>query len=284
MPRANSDNPLAWAVPVMRLGYLGRGLTYLAVAGFSLLAISRGGEAQATGSALARLEGGPWGTLGLWIIALGLLAYAAWRGLAALLDLDAHGSDAKGYVARAGMGASAVVHLGLAVAALGLLLGAGGGEGDSRIREWTGAVMGWPGGRWLVGLAGLVVMGAGAAYVLQGVKASYERYLRASALTSRLRPALRAGVAAHGVALAVIGLLFLLAALRADPSRAGGLAEAFDWLGAQPSGRALVAALCVGLLAFALFCLVNAAFRIVPRVAGDKTETLARLARRVMAT
>lgn len=284
MPRASHDDPLSWAVPVMRAGYLGRGLTYLAVAGFSLLALSRGGEAQATGSALARLEAGPGGTIALVVIMLGLFAYALWRGLAALLDLDAHGADGKGLAARAGQAASAVVHLGLALAAVGLLLDTGGSEGDSRIREWVGTVMSWPMGRWLVGLAGLVIIGAGAAYVMQGVRASYERYLRSSPATARLRTALRIGVAAHGVTMGVIGLLFLLAALQADPSQAGGLAGAFDWLGAQAFGRVLVTLLCLGLLAFALFNLVNARWRIVPRVAGDKTETLARLARGLVPT
>ncbi len=73
------------------------------------------------------------------------------------------------------------------------------------------------------------------------------------------------------------------AAWQADPSEAGGLAGAFDWLGNRPQGRALVAALCLGLLAFALFCFVDARWRIVPRVAGDKTETLARAVQRMTA-
>lgn len=276
---------LAWSVPIMRLGYAGRGLTYLVVAGISLWAISRGGEAQGTGRALGQLENTTGGGVLLGLIALGLLAYAAWRVLAAALDLDAHGSDAKGLVARTGMAVSGVVHLGLALGALALLLGSGGsgGEGESRIGQWVGVVMGWPGGRWIVGLAGLAIMGAGAKYVIEGWTGSYQRYLAASSFTSRWRNALRAGLATHGVAIGVIGLLFLLAAWRADPSQAGGLEGAFDWLGAQTQGRLLVAALCLGLLAFALFCFVNARWRIVPRVAGDRTETLAQALRRVTA-
>src|SRR4028118_157702 len=152
--------------------------------------------------------------------------------------------------------------------ARGSCLGAGGAEGESRIGAWVGAVMAWPMGRWLVGLAGLVVIGAGGAYVLQGIKASYERYLRASPATTRLRTPLRFGVAAHGVAMGVIGLLLLLAALRSDPSPAAGPPGAFAWLGAQAFGRVLVTLLCLGLLAFALFNLVNARWRFVPRVAG----------------
>jgi hypothetical protein len=267
----------------MRAGYAGRGLIYLVVAGFSLWAISRGGEAQGTNTALARLENTAGGGVLLSLIALGLLAYGLWRLIAAALDLDAHGRDGKGLVARTGMAVSGVLHLGLAFAALSLLVTSGGSEGESRIREWVGTVMGWPGGRWLVGLAGLAIVGAGLKYIIEGWTAGYEKYLAASPQTTRWRNALRFGEAAHGVVIAMIGLLFLLAAIRADPSEAGGMAGAFNWLGGQAYGRVLVAVLCLGLLGFALFCGVNARWRIVPRVAGDKTETLARAARNLAA-
>ena len=277
------NHALGWTVPVMRAGYAGRGLTYLVVAGFSLWAISRGGQAQGPSSALARLESTTGGGVVLVLIALGLIAYAAWQVIAAAMDLEARGSDAKGAAGRIGMAISGLVYLGLALGALTLLFTSGGTEGESRLREWVGTVMGWPGGRWLVGIAGLAIMGAGAKYVVEGWTASYEKYLVASSFTARGRTALRVGVAAHGTALGVVGLLFLTAAWQADPSEAGGLASAFDWLGEQAYGRALVAALCLGLLGFSLFCFVNARWRIVPRVAGDKTETLARAVQRLAA-
>lgn len=278
-----SSDALAWTVPVMRAGYAGRGLTYLVVAGFSLWAIWHGGQAQGTGSALAQLETTTGGGVLLFLIALGLLAYATWRLIAAFLDLDAHGSEAKGIVARIGMAISGLIHLGLAFGALSLLISSGSSEGESRIGQQVGTVMGWPGGRWIVGLAGLAIMGAGAKYIIEGWTAGYEKYLASSAFTSRWRNALRVGDAAHGVAITVIGLLFLLAAWRADPSQAGGLAGAFNWLGNQAYGRMLVAVLCLGLLGFSLFCFVNARWRIIPRVVGDKTETLARAVQRMTA-
>lgn len=184
----------------------------MVVAGFSLWAIWHGGQAQGTGSALAQLETTTGGGILLALIALGLLAYAVWRLIAAFLDLDAHGSNAKGIAARVGMGISGAVHLGLAFGALSLLISSGGSEGESRIVEWVGAVMGWPGGRWIVGLAGLAIIGAGAKYIIEGWTAGYETDLAASPFTSRWRTALRIGDAAHGVVIAVIGLLFFLAA------------------------------------------------------------------------
>ena len=46
----------SWAIPVMRAGYAGLGVTYLAVAGLSLWAIWRGGEAQGTSSVMETLS------------------------------------------------------------------------------------------------------------------------------------------------------------------------------------------------------------------------------------
>ncbi len=267
---------LGWAMPVMRAGYAGRGLVYLAVAGFSLWAIWRGGQAQGTGSALEALERSPWGKVALALIALGLVAYAAWRAIDAWLDLEDYGTDAKGLVARAGMIVTGLVHLALAVAAVTVLFTAGGSgsDGGSSIARFTGEVMSWPAGRWIVGIAGLLTIGAGIYYAVKAWKASYREHLHANPATRRLNPVLRAGVAAQAVIVGVVGGFLVVAAWRANPGEAGGVGEVFDWLAARPFGNLLVILLCAGLLGFALFLFVNAAYRIVPKLADDEPLTL----------
>jgi hypothetical protein len=87
---------------------------------------------------------------------------------------------------------------------------------------------------------------------------------------------------AHGVVTALIGILFVQAAWRANPAKAGGIGKAFAWLANQPYGQILVAAICIGLVAFALFSFVNAGYRVIPKVSGGDIETLAaRLASKV---
>ena len=73
----------------------------------------------------------------------------------------------------------------------------------------------------------------------------------------------------------VVGLLFGFAAWQANPQQAGGTGEAFSWLSGQVYGQILVTGVCLGLLGFALFCFVNAAYRIVPKVSGPDVQTLA---------
>ena len=268
---------LKWTAPVMRAGYAGRGVVYLAVAGFSLWAIWQGGSAQGTESALARLENSTWGKGVLVLIALGLAAYAAWRVLDAWFDLEDYGSDAKGLVARAGMVVTGLIHLALGFAAAAALFGGGGdggGGGQSSLASAASTVMGWPAGRWLVGIAGAATIGAGIYYAVKAYRASYRQHLYANEATRRFNAFLRIGVAAQAVIVGVVGGFLVTAALQSDAQEAGGAGQVFDWLATQPFGNVLVVVLCLGLLAFAFFLFVNAAYRIIPKIAGDVPVSL----------
>ena len=265
---------LSWAVPVMRAGYAGRGIVYLVVAGFSLYAIWRGGQAKGTQSALHQLETTTGGYAILTLIFLGRLAYALWRVVAAFYDLECRGNEAKGLIARAGMIVTGLLHLSIGFLAFSLVF-TSGGSGGSSIPSWVASIMALPGGRWIIAGAGLVIIGAGLHYALKGWQEKYREFLAANHFTLHWNPALKAGLIAQGAVIAVIGLLFVFAAWNANPSEAGGVEEAFSWLTHQPYGWALMAVICVGLLGFSLFCFVNAAYRIVPRVTGDDIETLA---------
>jgi hypothetical protein len=142
--------------------------------------------------------------------------------------------------------------------------------------------MGWPRGRWLVGLVGLIVAGAGVVFLVNGWKEKYREHLQANRFTQHWNWLLKAGVVAHGVVIALIGILLVQAAWKSNPEEAGGIDRAFSWLVNQPYGQVLVASICVGLIAFALFCFVNAGYRVVPKVSGGDIETLAaRLASKV---
>ena len=273
--RSMAEKDMGWAIPLMQIGYSGRGLVYLAVAGISLYSIWRGGQAQDTSSALGWLENTWGGGVALFLILLGMLAYAVWRTLDAAYDLEDYGRDGKGIVARLGMLVTGGLHLAIGVLAFSLLFGTGGSKGESSIPRYVGAVMEWPGGRWMIGLAAILILAAGGYYLRQGWKNEYRQHLRANQFTTRWNPVLKAGVMAHGIVIGVIGLLFLFAAWRADPQAAGGVGEAFSWLSSQVYGQILVIAVCIGLVGFAIFCFVNAAYRIIPKASGPDIQSLA---------
>ena len=281
----DDDGPLGWALPVMRAGYAGRGLTYLVVAGLSLWTIWRGGQAEGTSSAMETLTGNPLGRAVVIAAATGLLAYAIWRLVDAAFDLETYGTDGKGVIARIGMVVTGLVHGALGVAVASTLgagdsssEGSGGGSGGATSGGIPGAVqtvLDWPGGRWIVVAAGLLTVGAAIYYARKAWTADYREHLFANRATRRWNAVLRAGVAAQAVVIAVAGGLLTLAGLRTDAGEAGGIGEVFDWLQAQPFGQALVVLMCVGLIGFALFCFVNAAYRIIPVLhGGEGTRTL----------
>ncbi|MEM7490051.1 MAG: DUF1206 domain-containing protein [Pseudomonadota bacterium] len=266
----------SWAIPVMRAGYAGRGVTYLAVAGISLWALWQGGQAQGTSSALDSLSDSGWGVAVLWLIAIGLFAYAVWRGIDAAEDLEDYGTDTKGLIARAGMIVTGLIHGALGAVALSLALGRGGGSGggEGGVSSVTGRILDWPGGQWIVGFAAICTIGSGIYYVIKGAKAKYREKLMASHFTRNWDWALKAGVIAQGIVILIIGVFLGAAAMAGSEGAAGGVGKAFDWVAGLPGGSILIVLLCLGLLGFAFFCFVNAAYRIVPRVSGGELSSL----------
>ena len=269
------DSKLNWAIPVMRAGYAGRALVYVVVAGISLWSIMRGGSGSGTSSAFAQMESAPFGKVVLLLIFMGMLAYAVWRLIDAIWDLECYGSDGKGIVARLGMLVTGSIHLILGVGALLLVFTSGSGGGESGISKAAGMVLGLPGGRWILGIAGIVTLGAGLYYFKKAYDRAYRQHLQGNEVTRNWDGLLRAGVASQGFVVAVIGVLITYAAYTYDSSQAGGLGGVFGWLSGQPYGQILVSVLTVGLLCFALFCAVNAVYRIVPRATDPDIKTLA---------
>ncbi|MEI4486219.1 DUF1206 domain-containing protein [Frigidibacter sp. MR17.14] len=253
----------AWVEPVMRAGYGARGTVYLLVGGLALLAAWSGGAAEDQTGALETLRGNPMGRPVLALIALGLACYAIWRVICGAMDLEAKGTGAKGAVGRIGQVVSGLVNAGLALSVARLAMG-GQEQGGQGSQTLTSHLLQMPAGQWLVGLLGLVVVGAGGMYVLKGWREEYREHLRFTPTMAKLAPAARAGVIAHGVVIAMIGSFFLFAALHADPSEAGGLSKAFDTVRGAAFGRMLLGALAVGMVGFGLYCWVEARARILP--------------------
>lgn len=278
------SNPLgferapAWVEPVMRFGYTARGVTYVILGILTILAAWTGGQAEGTSSALSSLRQTSWGVPLLWAIAIGLLAYAVWRFIAAKMDLELHGSGAKGIAARIGLAVTGAIHAGLAVTAARQAMGSGSSSGDGggqvrTLASWLMQQDQW--GKWVVVAAGFITIGAGVYYGVKAVRELYKRHMRQSPTAEKLDPAVKAGLIAHGVVVALIGVFLTIAGWTADPSQAGGLNQAFETIRSQPYGQILLGLMGLGLVGFAVYCFVEARYRIVPRRAGPDTATLA---------
>jgi hypothetical protein len=119
-------------------------------------------------------------------------------------------------------------------------------------------------------------------HFIKARREKYKAHLRYTPLTVRLDPVLKLGLVAHGVVVSLVGTFFLWAAWTADPSRAGGMREALIAVRNADPGRTLLAILGAGLLGFAVYCCIVAAYRIVPRCAPNDLQTLASRARSLL--
>lgn len=124
--------------------------------------------------------------------------------------------------------------------------------------------MDWPGGRFLVGIAALVLIGVGAYHVRKAVKSSFLKEIdtaKASPGERRLIERLgQVGYPAKGVALAVVGGLIGWAAITFDPEKASGLDGAMRTLLEAPFGRVLLTLVALGFAAFGVFSFCRARY------------------------
>jgi hypothetical protein len=68
------------------------------------------------------------------------------------------------------------------------------------------------------------------------------------------------GFIAKGIAIALIGMLVVIAALRFDPNEASGLDTALKTLATQPFGPYLLIAVALGLACYGVFCFFDARY------------------------
>ncbi len=244
-----------------RLGLASRGTVWLVI-GLLALQVLRGGSAQAdqTG-ALQAVADKPFGEVLLVVLVIGFLGYAAYRLLSAAIGhRDEDGATRTGH--RAVSAAKGLLYLGLAGATTSFLLRGGGKDKTSSV---TADVMSHGGGRSLVGLVGLVLVGIGIAMAVKGLKEDHADDLDTARMPQRLRrPAVvvgKVGLVGRGAVLALVGAFLVKAAVQFDPKQAKGLDAALQTLVQQPYGKVLLGAAVVGVLAYGIWSYVEAAYR-----------------------
>jgi hypothetical protein len=256
-----------WLEPAARAGLLAKAALYGIIGAVALaVAVGAGGQTTDQKGALATLADEPAGSVLIVLLAAGLLGYALWRLVQAIFDTGGEGDDATGVVKRVGYGATAAIHLALFAFAIRLLAGSGGsssgsGSGSSQEQQTTAGVLGWPGGRAIVIIAALVIIGVGAYNAYRGVTKAFMDELRVDGSARRLvEPLGVVGHVARGVVFALVGVFLMKAAVEYDPSEAEGLDGALARLADQPYGQVLLGLAAAGLLAYAAYCVADARY------------------------
>lgn len=248
--------------PVQVLGRVGQicyGVVHLLIAYLALqVAFGDSGKEADQHGAIETIAQGGFGKAILWVVALGLLAFGVWQLLLAATSYQWIEEGRKRTTKRIGAAVRGVVGLALGSYSIKIAVGSGGKSSDSSQQEMTAKLMSLPAGRVLVGIVALVVIGAGVAQVVTGVRKSFMKDLDVSELPTGTQQWVRrsgvVGYIAKGVAIGVVGILIGTAALDSNAGKAGGLDAALKTLGAQPFGVVILVAVALGFAAFGVYC------------------------------
>jgi hypothetical protein len=238
-----------------RAGLAARASVYLLI-GVLVIALALGnyaGEPDQQG-ALQVLTGHTGGVVLVWLIAIGLFGYALWRFTEAAFGVAGQGRKVGPRLQSLARG---LIYLFFSITAVRVATGSNSGSQAQRQELWTAKAMQHTGGRWIVGLVGVVIVVCGVVLVAEGLTRKFEKYLQLGQMSPTQRRMVVglgvAGTAARGLVFALAGVFVIVAAVTANPDKAGGLDQAFRELLNMSAGPVLVFLAGLGLLIFAAY-------------------------------
>lgn len=240
-----------WLEKAARVGYAVNGLMHLLIAWIALqVAWGFSGDTADQSGALSQLSSNPFGRVLLWIGVIGFL------GLTILQLTKAIAGTAYETKDRLKEGAKAVAYAALAWTAFKYAQG-GSSNSEQQINDFTASLMAKPFGMALVALIGVVIVGIGVYHVIKGWKKKFISDLDQHPGAFFVRSG-QIGYIARGVALFIVGGLFILAAVNSNPAEAGGLDAALRSLTDEPFGRPLLTLIAFGFAAFGVYSFARA--------------------------
>jgi hypothetical protein len=259
--RRASDSPAARALA--RAGLTARGVLYILIGLVAILvALGQTSQEADQQGALQLLAGQPYGLVALWLLGIGFAGYALWRLSEAAFGVTGEGNGAG---ARLKSLVRALIYAFFAYLTFKIIAGTGTGSQTKKQQDLTATVMHHPGGQWLVGIVGLVIVIAGLVLVFEGIRRKFLKYLQLSQLSPRTRRIVEwlgvIGTAARGAVFALAGVLVIEAAVAYKPAKAGGIDKALLTLRNQPFGEFLLIIAALGLIIFGIYGLCEARWR-----------------------
>ncbi|MCJ8191377.1 DUF1206 domain-containing protein [Sphingomicrobium aestuariivivum] len=230
-----------------RVGYVARGLIYILL-GYVALSAS---APDSSSELFKQVEELPAGTVLLWIIMIGAFGYGLWKIFDAVKNLEGFDDDAKGKAKRFFYIVGGVGYWILAFLAAKTVFGSGGsGDGTEEAAAMAPD--------WLLLATGAGILIAGVYQIKKGVTRDFLRGLAAGTPPFVGWLGL-AGHLARGIVFIVSGWAVIQATGNADAAKGlpGALASLKDM-------GTVFTLLCIGLILFGIFSLIEARYRIIP--------------------
>ncbi len=233
-----------------RVGYAVSGVLHLLIGWIGLqVAWFASGKSADQSGALQTLAGSTLGWLTLWVAVLGFLALGLWQLANALAARSTVNSSP--WAVRAKGISKAVLYLVLAWTSFSTAKGHPVSS-KTQSSDFTATLLQHTGGRLLVSVIGLVVIGVGGYHVVKGWTKKFLQDLNQNPGTVATRAGV-VGYIAKGIALGVVGVLFVSAAVQNSSSKATGLDGALRSLRQQAAGPWLLTAVALGIAAYGFY-------------------------------
>ena len=225
-------------------------------------ALRKGGEITGQEGAVESVLKEPFGQWLLAVLAAGLVGYAIWMFVAAVLDPERKGRSFQGIAERLGFFITGIGYTLLAFGAFKLLVGRTGG--GLNLKELLATVLTPHVGRVLVGLAGVVVMTAGVFQLRLAITRRFRQFLTSG--MSRLARLVTVvsgtvGYVTLGIFSLITGWSLVQVAVQYDPSEVREWSDALWLLSSVGRGRLLLGVVAFGLICYGLFFVLQVRYR-----------------------
>lgn len=242
-----------------RCGHIANGIVHGIIGVFALTLAWTGRGQSDQSQAFQTIAAAPFGAVALWLLAVVLWAlgvfYAA-NGFAIRI-----GDTKQRWSWRLSEWGRAAIYLTIGSVASSFAAGSRS-DGEQSAEQASRGLLQVPGGPFLLGAAGVAIGIAGVVFVVIGVRRGFRKRVELpKGPAGRAIEALGAfGYVAKGGSLGVVAGLVVTAAIRNDPDAAGALDAAIRLLKDLPAGTAIVTAMGIGFLAYAVFCVFRARY------------------------
>lgn len=244
-----------------RLGFAALAVVHILIGLIALrLAFGGNGEAEPTG-ALEEVAEGPFGTPLMWICAVGCAGLALWQLSEATLRAR-HLSTGQRLGKHISSGSLVLIYGSMAGTFARFALGDGPDSSESTV-DFTRSLLSSNLGVLLVFVTAGIILGIGIHFVVKGARRGFRPELRAFEDTARGRVIEVFGVVGHvakGLALLLVGGLFVIAGLDRNPQEATGLDGSLKALQYHPVGVYVLTVIAVGLICYGVFAIIRSVF------------------------
>ena len=248
-----------------RAGFAARGVMYVIIGILAIqIAFGNGGHKADQSGAVRTVGNTPFGTFLLWLLVIGFAGMALWRLSEALYG--GPGADGRKASNRAIAGFKAVLYGFIAYGIIKYALGLGAPKSSNKQSvDLTASAMRQPGGRILVGIVGIVLIGVGAWLAWRAFERKFLAELRTGEMSPQTRKIVtflgRFGGIARGIVFAAAGVFLLIAAFTANAHKAKGIDATLRAFTKTPAGPWLLVLVAIGLVLFGCYSWAESRWR-----------------------